>query len=276
MINLLLSNEKLNDFQVCPLLYYYKHELRKAPVVKAVFFEEGDLMHEILRLYYLDKMEGKNSPWHSFLDLGRNYAAKKLAIKSDVVETVIADAEMYFHFYAGNESWTIEGVEEPFAKELFSDGNIRVIVQGKSDLRIKISKGPRAIVDHKYEARFKTKQERDNQPLCYSWAYETRDFIYNRIGKNRSANTKVEEKLLRPYLSYSDYQIDDWVQSAIDTAKEIITCYSANYWPMKYHGCTVEGNKCTFYEICNTTPNNREYKMNTFFKDREAHNVMEK
>lgn len=278
MINLVLSTEKLNDYQVCPWLYWLKHETRLTPIKKAVYFEEGELMHEILRMYYQDKIDRKNSPWHMFLDLGRNYAAKNLQLSSEEVESAIADARMYFEYYAGNESWEILGAEEPFAKILAEVGDFRIVVNGKSDLRVKTNhgKGELTIVDHKYEGRFNAKHERDNQPLCYSWAFETEQFIYNRIGKARSKNTKVDDKLIRPVLNFAKYQIEDWKESVIKTAEEIIWRYQNNSFPQHYHGCTVGGNKCTFYDLCNTTANNREYKQSSLFKIREEKlNVMD-
>jgi hypothetical protein len=276
MINLLISVERLNDIQICPKLYFYKHELGQVPIEKPTYFQTGELMHEILRSYYQARIDSPNTliNWQQFIELGRNYAAKKLTLTAQEVEETIRDASMYFTYYANSESWDILGVEEPFAKELFSNEQFRIVVIGKTDLRVVTNrgKGPQALIDHKYESRFEQKVERDNQPLAYCWAFELRDFIYNRIGKQKTK--KVEEKLLRPYLSYSQYQIDEWVESAIESANEIIRYVSANKWPMRIHGCNVHGRKCTYYDVCNTTPDNRQYKLDSFFKDKEKYSVM--
>lgn len=277
MINIVLSTEKLNDIQICPRLYYYKHELAIAPTVKPAFYEEGELMHAILALYYQFRMEKTPVIIEGLLNFGRNYAAKNLnTLKAEQVETVIKHAKMYLDYYGNNESWQILGIEEPFARELYVDDRIKIIVVGKNDLRVKTNhgNGPVVIVDHKYEARFDQKVERDNQPLAYCWAYDVRDFVYNRIGKHKGKDRKVDDNLQRPWLSYAQYQIDDWKQSVIESAHDVLRCIEKNKWPMRIHGCNVHGRKCTFYDICNTTPDNRDYKVNSFFKTKDKFSVM--
>lgn len=274
MLNLLLSAEKINDIQICPTLYHYKHELSQTPIVKPHYFEEGDLMHKMLEIYYRARMEKRDIFRDTIIELGRNYATK-LNLKAEETEKSVEDFRMYFDHYANQESWIILGVEEPFAKEIYKDDEITIVLIGKSDLRIRANRGngPEAIVDHKYESRFYTKMERENQPIAYCCAWELRDFIYNRIGKQKGK--KEDEKLLRPWLSYSEHQIKDWLDSVVESAHDILRYSSKNKWPMKFHGCTIFGKKCTFYDICNTTPDNREYKLNSFFKDKGSFSVME-
>lgn len=275
MINLLLSVEKTNDFQSCPLLYYYKHEKKITLVHKKPALEEGDLMHVILAKVYTEIMQGNRPDYDLIYDLARNHAAKTLGLEAALVEETIASAKEYFGYYGGVGTWEILGVEEPFAKELYVDDNLRIVITGKNDLRVKTmsGKGPIAIVDHKYEGRFDEKPERDNQPLAYCWAYEVKDFIYNRVGKQKSK--KTEDRMQRPWLNYSAYQITDWVDSIVETAREILTCLDRDKWAMRFKACNFRNAKCDFYDICNTTPDNREYKINTEFKDRKQFKVME-
>lgn len=275
MLNLVLSAEKLNDIQICPTLYHYKHELAQVPVQKPYYFEEGELMHLMLEMYYKLKMENNPIEINAIIDHSRNHATK-MNLKAEEVEKVIEDFRMYTDYYSESSSWEILGVEEPFAKEIYNDSTIRIVIIGKVDLRVKTNRGngPTAIVDHKYEARFDQKLERENQPIAYCWAFEARDFIYNRIGKQKAK--KTEEKLLRPYFSYSEYQINDWKNSVIDSANDILKYINDDYWPMKFHGCVVHGKKCTFYDVCNTTPDNRVYKLDSFFKDKTGFSVMSK
>ncbi len=273
MLNVLLSAEKLNDIQICPTLYNYKHELLKVPIRKPDYFEEGELMHEILRIYYSSKMTGEQLTFDQMLDSGRNFAAKG-NLTSESVEETIKDARMYLEFYKYSDSWEILGVEEPFAKELYSDEELRIVLIGKSDLIVKTNRGsgPIAVVDHKYESRFYEKLERDNQPLSYCWAFEARDFIYNRIGKQKTK--KTEEKLLRPYFSFSEFQINDWKNSVIEIAHDLLRYYTKDVWPMRFHGCTIHGRRCTFYDVCNSTPDNRIYKLESLFRDKGKFSVM--
>ena len=276
MINLVLSVEKLNDVSICPLLYYYKHELRKVSIVKPDYLEEGELMHEGLRIYYQSKIEKKPIDFTTISELARNYAAKNLKLSVVNIESTVKDMMMYFNYYGNKESWEIEAAEEPFAKVLYEDSNVTFIVNGKTDLRAKTmnGQGPRIIVDHKYEAQFREKSERDNQPLAYSWAYETSDFVYNRIGKQQSYTP--EKRLQRPYFSYGKHQIEEWRESAIEAAFDILRYTQNSKFPMRFTGCRIHGNKCTFHDVCSTTPDNREYKLKSSFVDRENKTVMER
>ena len=267
MINLVLSSHRIDTAQICPRLFNYIFEVQKGPITDDPdYFQEGTLMHWILAEYYRAKMDGKNPDYELIFELARNYAAENLTLKSELIESTITDAQMYFDFYV-SDNWIIEGVEEPFAKELFSNDQFRIVVTGRNDLRIRIGiNGPRVIVDHKYEAQFRNKGDRDNQPLTYCWGYNCRNFLFNRIGKQQSY--KPDKRLQRPLLSYGEHQIEEWKDSAIYTALEILKFHEANYWPARYSACQIHGKKCTFYDLCNTTPSNREYKLNTFFKDK--------
>lgn len=275
MINLVLSVTKLNSVSICPRLYQYSEGLGKKPAVTPTYFDEGELMHEGLRIYYQSKLDNINLS--DIPSMMRNYAAEKLSLSSDLVESTIKDFIMYCNYYdSGRSSWVVEAAEEPFAKVLYESDDVRIILNGKVDLRVRTmgGSGPRALVDHKYESQFREKLDRDNQALAYSWAYETRDWIYNRIGKQKSY--KPEQKLLRPYFNFSKHQIEEWKEYAIDTAFEIIKYEQQSKFPMRFTGCNFQGHKCTFYDVCNTTPDNREYVLNQSFVNKDAKTVMER
>jgi len=89
-----------------------------------------------------------------------------------------------------------------------------------------------------------------------------------------SKSKKEEEKLLRPTFCYSEYQINDWKKSVIESAHDILRYSANNYWPMKFHACGIFGKKCTFYDVCNTTPDNRAYKIESFFKEKGNFSLM--
>lgn len=268
MINVVFSSHRINDAEVCPRLYYYKHELLKGPLKQPTYFEEGELLHYIFKLYYSDRMEKKDPNYELYYERGRNFATK-LSITSELVEETIEAAKMYFEFYPPQyETWEILGVEVPFARLLFENDQIRIIVTGTNDLIVRTNngKGPVVIVDHKYLAQFRPMGDRANQPLTYCWATGIRDFLYNKIGKQKSY--KPEQRLKRePYLNYGEHHIEEWRNSAIYAAMELVRCNETGVWPARFSSCRYQGKKCTFYDICNTTPSNRDYKLNTFFRD---------
>jgi hypothetical protein len=274
MINLLLSTEKINDLNTCPLLYYNKHELKQAPSKKANFLEAGELIHEMLAFYYLGLIPNNPKPnLDNILTHGRNYAAKNLLLQAIEVEEVIKDFRLYHNHYSGSETWQIDAVEEPFAKLLYENAQIRIAVTGKVDLRITTNngRGIPVVVDHKYEATFRQKFDRDNQALCYAWAYDVNDFVYNRIGKQKDVSKKLARE---PYFCFSKYQIEDWKAATIETALDLYRYHEREVFPMRYTGCHANGYRCTFYDICNTSPDNREYKLKTTFNKRKEHILM--
>lgn len=270
MINIVFSSHRITDAQVCPRLYYYKHELLKGPLKPFEFYEEGELLHYIFRLYYLAKLNGFKDPDPTiYYELGRNFAAKRLSLSTEKIEEAVSACDMYFKFYVpGTETWQIDAVEKPFAKILYQNNDLRIVVTGQADLLVTTmrGKGPQIIVDHKYESQFRKKGDRDNQALCYAWAFDLNEFLYNRIGKQKSY--KPEKRLLRdPHLHFGKHQIEEWKDSAIYTALELVKFHTTGVWPARYTGCMFQGRKCTFYSVCNTTPSNREFKLNTFYKD---------
>jgi len=271
-LNLVLSSHRISHAQTCLRYYYYKHELMKGPIKREVYFDEGDILHAMLKMYYTAKMNGTSISDKLIFELGRNFAAQSTEVSSEIVESTIDAMDMYIQHYKGDNDWKILAVEQSFVKILFENEKIRIIATGTPDLVVKTmrGKGPRVLVDHKYEAQFRRKFPRDNQPLTYCWGTGISDFLYNRIGKQKSY--KPEQRLVRdPYFSYGKHHIEEWKESTIATCLEIIRCHELDYYPPRLLGCVYMGRKCTFHDVCHTTPNNREYKLNTFFKDEVAY-----
>lgn len=272
MINLVLSSHRINNAQVCLRLYYYTHELLLAPIKKSVYYDEGEVMHYLLRLFY-QKLQAEEVPDEKLIiEMGKNFAAKNTQVESSVIESTCNDFKMYIDFYGKDTNWIILGVEQPFAKPLFENDEIRIIITGTSDLIVRTNRGngPIVVVDHKYEAQFRKKSDRDNQPLTYCWAIGTRDFLFNKIGKQQSY--KPKDRLKRePYFQFGKHQIDEWIQTTIHTAIEIIRSHKLDFYPARYAGCNMWGRKCTFHDVCNTTESNRQYKLDTFFTKSEPY-----
>jgi len=271
MNNIVLSPSKLNDFQICPRRYHYRYNLQLTPIEKKVWFEEGELMHEMLREFYTNNGDIGTVP--AIIDNARNYSAVKLKLTAENTEQVIRDFRMYVDHYAQFVSnWQVLAVEEPFAKVIWEKADLRVIINGKTDLRVMVSGQIPMLVDHKYESQFRAKPDRDNQPLCYAWAYGIVDWLYNRIGKQKSY--KPQDRLKRESICYSAHQVNDWAESAIAAALEMFGYYERDYFPARFSGCQGEKYKCDFYNICNTSPDNREYVINTQFSNKPEHQVM--
>lgn len=277
MKNLILSTDKLNAFEDCPRLYEYSHVKNLTSPVRAKYFTEGEFIHKILEIYYTDIMKSRKQDLNFYIEIARNLAITQFSglLDHEEFEGIIKVFSEYYNFYDSNTSWKILEVEVPFAKVLLEDDklDIRIIVRGKSDLIIE-TQGIKAGVDHKFLGRNMEMSDRDNQKLCYSWAFDLKDFFINSIGKQTSL--KLEEKFKRIYFSYSQYQIDEWVENTINSALEIIRYYELGNFPIRYKSCiNLFGKKCTFHDVCNTSPDNRAYKLSEFTV-KEEYDLMRK
>lgn len=276
MLNVVLSVMKINDFSICPRLYWYKYVLGQVPAEKPSFMDEGDIMHFGLNVYYEALAKGETPPPDTaIVEMMRNHATE-LSLEASLVESTCTDFLMHQNYYRGKETWKIEASEEPFAKILYQNKDVTIVLNGKTDIRVVTmgGNGPRALVDHKYLSQFREQSSRDNQPLAYCWAYEVNDFIFNRIGKQKSYSP--DKRLQRPYINYSKFQIEEWKESAIEIALDIMKYEQMDNWPMRFTGCTLHGRKCTYHDVCNTTPDNRQYKLSEFITKESGRSVMDK
>lgn len=272
MNNLLLSVNKLEHIQICPRLFKYEHLDRLTPIASKSYLDAGDFMHWMLKQYYIAKLKNETFDITSFRENANNWAALNSPLSTVDVETTITDFEMYLNYYGPKDSFTIEAVEEPFAKELYVEDDFRVVLVGKVDLRIKKGNDLRIIVDHKYEGQFREKRNRNNQPLAYCWAFDIHDFMYNRIGKQKSY--KPEQRLARPYFNYASYQIKEWHESAVTSAREIVRHAKEDYWPARFTACSFHGNRCTFYDLCDSSASMQEHKRKDLFRIKDEHDIM--
>lgn len=239
-------------------------------IEKPIYFVEGEFIHFILENYY--KMKKDNSlDLGLLIELSRQQALKtSLTIESS--ESLIKLFEEYRQYYQ-NETWQVLGIEEPFAKVLYEDEklNLRIIVQGKIDLRVKLQE-TEILVDHKKISQNRTPVERNNQILTYCFATGARDFIINQIGTQKTL--PPAKKFLRPYFNIVEHQLEEWAESTIYSAFEIVKCYERNYFPGRITGCNYQGHKCEFYDVCQSKQEDWQYKLEGSFQNHEDHDLM--
>lgn len=272
MRNLVLSADKLSDITICPRRYWFKHELRKIPASKPKYLSEGELFHSILEYYYNDIMKERKQNNGFYIEIARNKAAEFSDLNIEESELLVKILIDYLNYYA-NESWKILGVEAPFAKVFIEDEkmDLRVIIRGKSDLVVDAS-GNKAIVDHKVVSQNRAIFGRNNQNLAYLWALDSRDFIINSIGKQKTLPS--EKKFRREYFSYGEHQIEEWKESTMNSIFNLMRYNEMNYFPAHFTGCSLHGLRCAYYEVCESTPDNWEYKLASFVEKPEL-DIME-
>jgi RecB family exonuclease len=273
MRNLLLSSQRLNKLEQCPRLFFFENILNKTPIEKPKYFIEGEFVHAILEQYYSSKIAGSPEDNIAIIDFARNKATE-LSLTVEESEVLIKLFIDYISFH-NNESWVIEAAEFPFAKVLFEseEKDIRIIIQGKVDLLATSKEGIPLIIDHKVVSQNRVTYERDNQILLYCWALERNDFIINQLGKQKTLPAK--DKFRRQYYNIPSHLLEEWKEGTIWKALELLRYHELNYFPHRYSSCNFQGRKCTFYEVCNGSKENWEYKLEGNFTTKEDYNLME-
>lgn len=270
MRNIVLSPSRQDKIQTCPRKFYFNHVLNKSMIEKPSYFVEGEFLHFIFEHYYKMKKSGEVD-LGLLIELARQQALKtSLTIENS--EAIIALFREYREYYQ-NETWQVLGVEEPFAKILYEDEkfDLRIIVQGKIDLRVQ-HQGLEVLVDHKKVSQNRTPVERNNQILTYCFATGARDFIINQVGTQKTL--PPNKKFLRPYFNIFDHQLEEWLESTIYSAFEIVKCYERNYFPARLTGCNYQGHKCEFYDICQSKQEDWQYRLEGSFQNHEDHDIM--
>ena len=134
--------------------------------------------------------------------------------------------------------------------------------EGRVDLVVKSSSGM-MIVDHKSESRDDgTQKSISNKFMGYAYIGSQMGFSLivcaNRIGIQK---TKApQERFQRSFLSYTQPVLEEWRQSVIYWAKNIIKCENESYFPPRFVSCKW----CSFKSICETDPSLREWKLKSF------------
>lgn len=265
-----VSVHKINDIELCSRIFRYNHILRIEPLEKPAYMEAGDIFHQCLDMHYRSKI-GTKVMTHDEVVAAARAEVCKMDLPVEDGEDAIKSYIEYREFYE-NEEWIPEASEAPFAKELYADDDVRIIVEGKIDLLVTVPRTQERItVDHKRSGRDTEPPDRDNQKLCYAWASERSTFVINFVGTQKSK--KVAERLKRYQFQYSQHQIDEWKESAIYNVMEMLRHQKMDIWPARYSSCTKFGKKCTFYDVCNTTPDNKAYKIATTMKPKKAHDL---
>lgn len=248
---------------ICPRKYYFSHVLNYTTKVTPKYFLEGEFFHALLEDYYKDIMNRRKQDNNFYLNIARNKAAqfdKELSL--DEMEYLINIFSQYLTFYGEDYSWKILGTETPFSTVLWEgrvgEKEFRIVLQGKVDLLVEKSNIP-IIVDHKVVSQNRGFNSRVTQNLAYLYALGYKDFIINSIGKQKTLSS--DKKFLREYFNYSSYQIEEWKEIAIETSIEAINYFENSHFPARYTGCTFHGNKCPFYDVCETSQDNWEYKL---------------
>lgn len=265
---ILISGSQLDYIQTCPRLHYYRNILRIFSIEdKSEPLQKGDLIHYLLELHYKSIMAGELLSLENIANLGLNKATE-LSLSLEDTQKVIHLYEEYRDFYPVGNDWLPEEVEVPFAKVVYEDDDLRIIDEGKIDLLAKNNKlSLSLVIDHKYSSHNSQVVERETQNLNYCLVTGRRDFIINQLGDQKSLD--VEKRMLRPYFCYGEHEIEEFRNDLIYWTLEIVRNHARalanDYIPANRKSCFSFFKKCAYYDLCQTTPDNFEYKVKSEF-----------
>lgn len=224
-------------------------------------------MHQMLRIYYSQKKEGKEFATckDEALKWGRLAAAQLSALDGEATEEVFYQFEEYSKFYR-YETWEPTNVEQPFSKVLFDSEDLMILYEGIVDLTVKIPNVPILPVDHKTQSRKQDPEALNNQFMGYCWALDCFSFVVNQIGFQKTLEPK--DRFRRPTLSYTRDQLAEWVENTIYWTHILMGYIDHNYWPKNFTSCD-KFYGCAFTKICGADPLGRERRLLQFFKEGE-------
>lgn len=266
---IVISGSSLNSIQLCAMRDHYENVLLLRPFNSNDAMEKGTLMHKVLEIYYKFKKDSLPNPVDAAI-LGGRKLTVELELPIGESEEVIKHFIQYVEFYS-NEGWDPLHVEESFSVLLYEDEKIRILYEGTIDLIAVNTQGIKLIVDHKTGSRNKIPLGLSNQFMGYCFSLEENLLIINKILFYK-AERKLEDKFRRYPISYSDRQLTEWKEQAINWGIyrwDLLKRKRENpdfQIPMNLTSCDKYGH-CLYAKICSSIPGDaREYTINTEYK----------
>jgi len=267
---LTLSASGLNSLQECPTKYNYRNIQRLHLIdEKRDKLDRGSLFHEMLELHYNSLMTKipLNEIILSVSELAREKYRNDEYPDFEMVESCVENYQSYALFYAG-DGWEPVAVETPFSKILFENDQHKIVVEGIMDLIARNNDGQIFPVDHK------TSDKQDfyptilsNQFFDYAWATESPIIIKNDIGFQKSYGP--DKRFHRHMLNYTPELISEWREDVIYDGLNLINFIERDIFPRRKSSCF----RCSYRQVCESTPDAREWKMKSKYKTGEAYDI---
>lgn len=265
--NVVIDSQLLNSIQSCAFKTDLHFNKNLRPTFKAGYFETGDLLHVIFKVFYTLRMKRPDLSYGRCIDLairvGREHAATNLATDVEDCEEVVFHCSEYFKHYEG-EFWRPLYVEKPFATTIYEseEDNLRVIYEGIVDLGVDSMAGE-AVVDHKSASRNadSTYIGLSNQFRGYAYCLKVNNVIVNKVGFQKTL--KPKDRFVRIPISYDQTVLDEWASNTIWWAQQLVFHIEQDTWPQNFTSCDKYAG-CIYRKLCHNEPGpSREWLMST-------------
>ena len=277
-VNIVMDMSIFDLFDLCAARYDYRHNHNKGVPMskKSASLDKGGLAHEGLDVYFngIKNEVHYNDRMHAAINRMRVVSAdvNLCNLDDEDITKVISAVEESCDFWRHEDEFLIiHDVERAFARVIYEDEYIRIIITGKIDIYLTepAVNGNEAYVnipwDHKtYERDFEVSRL-TNQFQNYADTVGSQYLRVNRIGLQKTL--PPEDKFKRVRLSYDKDILDDWRRNVVHVIlHEYLTCVETGYWPMSFTSCYAWNRKCEYYDICNTSGSaNKAWKLEQDF-----------
>jgi len=265
---LTISPSSFDTLQQCPTKYNYSSIRRLRQLdEKRDKMDQGSLFHELLEFHYTMMKAGL--PINETILGAIALADEKYRNDEYELDIVKACQKQYQEYavYYDNDGWTPLEIEVPFSKVLYQSDNHTIVSEGIIDLIVKNLSETKFPVDHKTTSKSTPVSILSNQFMNYAWAVDSDIFVKNEIGFQVSKG--VSDRFKRHVLTYDKTHIEEWRENVILYCMNLINYIEKDHFPKNFSSC----NYCSYQKICVSTPDAREYKINSMYKVGEAFNI---
>lgn len=262
-----LDSQILTAIMKCDRYAEYSFIRNLTSSVKSTALDKGDVVHVCLETLYKLKSENNHAEYMDMVELAAQIGQEHsygLDAPMEICMESIKTFKQYAEYYKGDD-WIPLKIEHVFAKELYADTDIQIIYQGKIDLVVDSIAGIQ-VVDHKTTSRRTDPLFLQNQFIGYAWALETPNICINEVGFQKTL--PPTEKFRRLTFSYPKELIEEWVHMAAYHVKIFVAHTESGFFPPRYTSCRGVYGDCLFIPICVSTPESRDWKMETMYSKR--------
>lgn len=264
---LTISPSSIETWQECPTKYNYGTVKRLSPIDEdTTKMDRGRLFHEMLQLHYTLLKEGVT---YNDIILEVTKSSREKYVEEDfsvqMIEECIKNYQEYAVYYQ-NDGWKVLAVESPFSVVVYESDEHKIILEGRIDLIVE-NDGMTIPVDHKTSDKQEKPNPLSNQFMSYSFVANSFNFIKNEIGFQKTYGPA--QRFHRHVLSYPEENLIEWKDQIVRDGLKIIQAIETAEFEMRFASCW----RCRFRKICESTPDARNFKIESMYKVRDEYNI---
>ena len=240
----------MNDYQVCPRMYYYRHILGLTRKVKQTAPAFGHSIHKALDSWYVDK------------DVEKAVSIFKADYKEDLElddkRTHVMGDWILRNYHTTYQSmpWKLLATEQAFTIPLPNGNNLL----GRIDKIVEWN-GAVWVIDHKTTSQLGAQYFKMIEPSLQfpGYVYAARQLGFPAVGVVVDAILVAKGLLkaatranLTPLARYDDYvadwQLNEWMETAMRIQKTIVASEVSDVWIPNFGSCTHYG-ECAYRQI---------------------------